>query len=167
MPWMPKHKHKIKEKITKSSWSSSKVVGLGPADLWEFRTLISRMVSIMSCVSWIFQESKETLQWRYNERGSVSNHHPHDCFLNRLFMCRSTKTSKLRVIGLCVGSSSMTGEFPAQRASNGEIVSIWWRHHEHVYIATYICTFWGSVIYNVQTAIYVIKNDTWYFKFKI
>ena len=23
----------------------------------------------------------------------------------------------------------MTGEFPAQRASNAEIVSIWWRHH--------------------------------------
>ena len=24
----------------------------------------------------------------------------------------------------------MTGEFPAQRASNAETVSIWWRHHE-------------------------------------
>ena len=23
----------------------------------------------------------------------------------------------------------MTGEFPSQRASNGENVSIWWRHH--------------------------------------
>ena len=23
-----------------------------------------------------------------------------------------------------------TGEFPAQRASNAEKVSIWWRHHE-------------------------------------
>ena len=24
----------------------------------------------------------------------------------------------------------MTGEFPAQMASNAEIVSIWWRHHD-------------------------------------
>ena len=42
---------------------------------------------------------------------------------------RSKKTSKLRVTGLCVGNSPVTGEFPAQRASNAENVSIWWRHH--------------------------------------
>ena len=42
---------------------------------------------------------------------------------------RSKKTSKLRVTGLCVGNSPGTGEFPAQRASNAENVSIWWRHH--------------------------------------
>ena len=39
------------------------------------------------------------------------------------------KTPKLRVTGLCVGNSLVTGEFPAQRASNAENVSIWWRHH--------------------------------------
>ena len=27
------------------------------------------------------------------------------------------------------GNSPVTGEFPAQRASNAENVSIWWRHH--------------------------------------
>ena len=27
------------------------------------------------------------------------------------------------------GEESVTGEFPAQRASNAENVSIWWRHH--------------------------------------
>ena len=43
---------------------------------------------------------------------------------------RSKKTSKLRVTGLCVGNSPVTGEFPAQRASNAENVSIWWRLHE-------------------------------------
>ena len=43
---------------------------------------------------------------------------------------RSKKTSKLRVTGLCAGSSSLTGEFPAQRASYAENVSIWWRHHD-------------------------------------
>ena len=43
----------------------------------------------------------------------------------------SKKTSKLRVTGLCVGNSPVTDEFPAQRASNAENVSIWWRHHAY------------------------------------
>ena len=66
------------------------------------------------------------LHWRHYERDCVSNHQPRDCLRNRLFSCRSKKTSKLRVTGLCEGNSSLTGEFPTQRASN---VSIWWRHH--------------------------------------
>ena len=33
---------------------------------------------------------------------------------------RSEKTPKLRVTGLCAGNSPVTGEFPAQRASNAE-----------------------------------------------
>ena len=70
-----------------------------------------------------------TLQWRYN---SVSNHQPHDCFLNRLFWHRSKQTSKLRVTGLCAGNSPEAGEFPAQMGSNAEHFSIWWRHHETV-----------------------------------
>ena len=70
-----------------------------------------------------------SLQWRHNERDGVSNHQPHDCLLNRLFRHRSQKTSKLRVTGFCEGNSPVTGEFPAQRASNAEKVSIWWRHH--------------------------------------
>ena len=69
-----------------------------------------------------------SLQWRHNERDGVSNHQPNDCLLNRLFGCKSRKTSKFRVTGLCVGNSPVTGEFPAQRASHAENVSIWWRH---------------------------------------
>ena len=42
---------------------------------------------------------------------------------------RSKKISKLRVTGLCEANSPVTGEFPTQRASNGENVSIWWHHH--------------------------------------
>ena len=34
------------------------------------------------------------------------------------------KTSKLRITGLCAGNSPVTGEFPAQMASNAENVSI-------------------------------------------
>ena len=69
------------------------------------------------------------LQWRKNERDGDSNHQPHDCLPNRLFRRSSKKTSKLRVTGLCEGNSPVIGEFHAQRASNGENVSIWWRHH--------------------------------------
>ena len=70
-----------------------------------------------------------TLQWRHNGLNGVSNHQPRDCLLNRLFRRRSKKTSKLRVTGLCAGNSTVTGEFPAQMASNTENASIWWRHH--------------------------------------
>ena len=69
------------------------------------------------------------LQWLHNGRDGISNHQPHDCLLYRLFRHISKKISKLRVTGLCVGNSSVTGEFPAQMASNVENVSIWWRHH--------------------------------------
>ena len=64
------------------------------------------------------------------EHNGVSNYQPHDCLLKRLFRRRSKKISKLRVTGLCEGNSPVTGKFPAQRASNAENVSIWWRHHE-------------------------------------
>ena len=71
-----------------------------------------------------------TLRWRHNERDGVSNHQPHDCLLYRLFRCRSKKISKLRVTCLCAGNSPVTSEFPAQKASNAENVSFWWRHLE-------------------------------------
>ena len=70
-----------------------------------------------------------SLLWRHNGRSGVSNHQPHDCLLIRSFRRRSKKTSKLRITGLCAGNSPVTGEFPAQMASNAENVSIWWRHH--------------------------------------
>ena len=63
------------------------------------------------------------LPWRDNERDDVSNHQPPDCLLNRLFRRRSTETSKLRVTSLCEGNSPVTGKFPAQRASNVEMLS--------------------------------------------
>ena len=70
-----------------------------------------------------------SLQWRHNEHDGISNQQSHDCLLNRLFGHRSKETSKLRITGLCEENSQGTGEFPAQRASNAENVSIWWCHH--------------------------------------
>ena len=63
------------------------------------------------------------LHWRHDCE-VISNHQRFDCLLNCLFKSRSKKTSKLHVSGLY--------EFPAQRVSNAENVSIWWRHHARI-----------------------------------
>ena len=71
------------------------------------------------------------LQWRHNEineRDGVSNHQPHDCLLNRLFRADQRNIKAPRHWPLC-GEFTGTGEFPAEKASNAENVSIWWRHH--------------------------------------
>ena len=81
-----------------------------------------------------------TLQWCHNECDGISNHQLHDCLLSRLFRCRSKKISKLRVTGLCVGNSLVTGEFPSQMASNVENVSMWWCHHEYHNLCTQMDT---------------------------
>ena len=73
-----------------------------------------------------------SLQRHHNEHNGISNHQPHDCLLNHLFMQRSKKTSKFHVTGLCVGNSP--NEFPTQRASNAETVSIWWHHHVSIHM---------------------------------
>ena len=90
---------------------------------WSISTFMSDETRALQ---WI---PKSALQWLRNERDGVSNHQPHHCLLNRLFRRRSKKTTKLHVTGLCVGNSPVIDEFPAQRASNAEIVSIWWHHH--------------------------------------
>ena len=46
-----------------------------------------------------------TLHWRHNEPDGVSNHQPRYCLLNCLFRCRTKKTPKLRVTGLCAENS--------------------------------------------------------------
>ena len=98
-------------------------------------------------MAWKHRWHDAWLQWlgslpllsRHNERYGVKNHQPHDCLLNYLFRYRSKKTSKLRVTGLCDENSPVTGEFPAQRSSNAENVSIWWRHH------ALHCPFWRHI----------------------
>ena len=70
------------------------------------------------------------LQWHHNGHDGVSNHQPYECLLTVYPRCRSKKASKHRVTGLCEGNSPVTGEFPTQRTSDAENVSIiWWRHH--------------------------------------
>ena len=62
-----------------------------------------------------------------------------DGLLNRLFRRRPKKTSKLRVIGLCVcvwggggGSSSDQWDSPHKGSVKRKNVSTWWRHHDNL-----------------------------------
>ena len=91
------------------------------------------LLCFVMAMSAVFFPYPCALQWRHNWSDSVSNHQPHDCLPNRLFRRRSKRTSKLLVTGLCAGNSPVTGEFPAQMASNAENVSIWWCHHGLIY----------------------------------
>ena len=91
---------------------------------------VFELFSIIMIMKW--KHIQKSLQWRHNGRDSVSNHQPRDSLLSRFIRRRSKKTSKLRVISLCVGNSPETGEFPAQRTSNAEKFSIWWRHHMRI-----------------------------------
>ena len=93
------------------------------------RTALTMATRWQSLIYW-FNIFPSSLWRRHNGRNGVSNHQPHPCLLNRLFRRRSKKTSKPCVTCLCAGNSSVTGEFPAQRASNTENVSICWRHHD-------------------------------------
>ena len=79
----------------------------------------------------------------------MSNHKPHDCLFNCLFERRSKKTSKLHVTGLCEGNSPVTSEFPAQRTSNAEKISIWWCHHA----ANDLHSFMISVFHHAQVCL--------------
>ena len=98
----------------------------------------------------IHYETIGPLLWRHNGRDGVSNHQPHDCLLNRLFRRRWKKTSNLCVTGLCEGNSPGTGEFPAQRASIGEmlpfddVIMLWdmQRHFKYVIVKHHIIQGW-------------------------
>ena len=63
------------------------------------------------------------LQWRHNECHGVSNHRRLHCLLNCWYRPRSKKTPKLRITGLCVGNSPVTGKFPAQKAITRKMFS--------------------------------------------
>ena len=62
-------------------------------------------------------------------------------------------------------NSPVTGQFPAQRASNVENVSIWWRHHVHVSSLiifkgrrTHFCHAWCFMWLYIYIKIYVQEN---------
>ena len=78
-------------------------------------------------LTWVDEIKDKPLQWRHNEHDGIWNHQRLDSLLNHLCRCRSKKTSKFRITGLCEGNppvwgnAPVTGGFPSQRASNTEI----------------------------------------------
>ena len=140
---------------------------------WSTNILILYQIQLYQVKSFIL----DTLQWRHNEGHGISNLQPHDCLLNRLFKAQIKETSKLGVTGLCEGNSPVTSEFPAQRASNAENVSIWWRHHEQWDSKAMIFTFdaffdlhlnkrlskqsWGWWFETLSRALWRQCNDMW------
>ena len=63
--------------------------------------------------------------------------------------------SKLCVTGIRVGISPVTGEFPTQRASNAENVSIWWRHHDVCHWDPFSICGWARSQLMTEDIIYV------------
>ena len=105
---------------------------LGPNHviLWQFQIPFLICWLVLCCYNRL---GSPQLLWRHIELDGVSNHQSHDYLLNRLFRGISKKTPKLRVTGLCARNSLVTGESPAQRASNAENVSIWRRHDDNIH----------------------------------
>ena len=96
------------------------------------------------------------LQWRHNGLGSVSNHQPHDCLLNRLFRRRSKKTTKIRVTGLCAGNSPIPVNSPHKGPVTRKMfpfddVIMWWnqdavaimQENENVVFRSFCFASWG------------------------
>ena len=103
--------------------TASEKYGLGHCGVWEYMYQGDFYCNHKFLISIL-------LHWRHNQSDGISNHQRLKCLLHRLFRRRSKKTSKLRVTGLCEGNPPVTGGFPSQRASNAEMASIWWRHHD-------------------------------------
>ena len=154
--WQSWH-HDKSRCIQYTFWQSTKST---PLLVIEFSSVLGCSANSDKSVSALF--AWKSLQWHHNKRDGVSNHQLHDCLLNRLFRHRSKKTSKLRVTCLCEGNSPVTGEFPTQRTSNAEIVSIWWRHHvrRSVSMCQWIDVFPGNEISDIYIYIYIYAWNT-------
>ena len=100
---------------------------------------------------------------------------------------RSKKTSKLHITGLCAGNSPVTcevpaqrpetwsfdvffdpvtGEFPAQMASNVENVSIWWCHRDSCHWLQWKFSFMKAKTWSEDKKwVPCICNDTYHIQF--
>ena len=92
---------------------------------------VLRSVTVQS-QSWFPQNNADSpLQWRHNERDCILNHRRLYCLLSFCSSADQRKHESSASLAFVKGNSPVTGEFPAQRASKAENVSIWWRHGDH------------------------------------
>ena len=91
-------------------------------------------------------ESLGLLQWRHNVRDGVLNHQAHDCLFYRVLKTQMKENIKAeRHWPLWGKFTGVTGEFPAQRDSNAENVSILWRYHAYTSFK-YILRVWWAML---------------------
>ena len=81
------------------------LVDHSPSETKKYHPSTTQITQLYALLSAHWTNSCRSLRWRHSYHDGVSNHQPHGCLLNRLFMRRSKKTSKLRVTGLCAGNS--------------------------------------------------------------
>ena len=74
------------------------------------------------------KHKQRSLQWRLNWHDGVSNHQLKSVYSPVYSGADQGKHQSSASLAF-EGNSPVTGEFSAQRASNAENVSIWWRHH--------------------------------------
>ena len=76
------------------------------------------------------------LQWHHNESDGISNQQCLDCLLNPLSRCRSKKTSKLGVTGLCEGwpvNSPHKGPVTRKMFPFDNIIMMLWHADVHLW----------------------------------
>ena len=89
-----------------TGFSSSNIALHFYTNLINHRRITNNMESWVCDTNEMCQTSPDgciytSLQWRHNERGSISNHQRFHCLLNCWLKRRSKKTSKFCITGLC------------------------------------------------------------------
>ena len=113
-----------------------------------------------------------TFRWHHNGHDGVSNHQPHHCLLNRLFWCRSKKTSKLRLTGLCAGPVNSPHKWPVTRKMfpfDDVIMSTRWVKHfinrclffSYELLKNMIVGMWIHIIFPFSSCIFVVTSYLW------
>ena len=96
------------------------------------------------------------LQWRHNDHGGS----PASRLFTKSFIQAKIKEHiKAPLHWPLCGEFTGTGEFPAQRASYAENVSIWWRHHGISSIQGWQCKVNPNIkLYNYVWKIFSLRN---------
>ena len=87
-----------------------------------------------------------------NDRRDIWNYRSTECLFNSLFRLTTKKHQRSASLSLCQGNPPVTGGFPAQRDSNAENISIWWRHNMHWSICNRRTDSYSSGVYASWTA---------------
>ena len=136
------HTHVLDHGFLIVKFSNSRISGMGrPIEIEQKGCLVIQEYGDFECRCVV--DSSSYLSWPWTTASLRSTHY-NDVIMSTMASQitsltivystvysrrRSKKASKLHVTGVCEWNSLVTGEFPAQKASNAENVSIWWRHH--------------------------------------